>query len=154
MSNCNIKRLQRVQHFAARTVANAHSRSSVSCIMKDLHWLPISQRIDYKVALTTFKLLAADKPEYLRCLLKVPLVDRTGRILRSSNAKFLDIPFCKTVLSSRAFSAYAPRLWNSFPQSLREYVNLDHCSSTVSVEAFKRKLKTELFCNVYNVTTG
>ena len=41
MSNCNIKRLQRVQHFAARTVANAHSRSSVSCIMKDLHWLSI-----------------------------------------------------------------------------------------------------------------
>ena len=49
---------------------------------------------------------------------------------------------------------YTPRWWNSFPQSLREYVNLDHCSSTVSVKAFKRKLKTELFCNVYNVTTG
>ena len=146
ISNHNVKRLQRVQNSAARTVANAHGRCSVSAIMKDLHWLPIDKRIDYKVALTTFKLLSTSQPKYLRTVLNLPVAVRP---LRSANCKLLDIPFSKTVFCSRAFSSYAPRLWNNLLQSLRDSVGTDMCSGAVSVDSFKSRLKTVLFRDAY-----
>ena len=148
ISNHNMKRLQRLQNSAARTVANVSSRTSATNIMRDLHWLPVAQRIDYKIALTTFKLLTTGSPEYLCKLLKVPV---PVRVLRSSNHQLLVTPFCKSVLCSHAFSAYAPRLWNNLPQSIHNFVDLDMHTAMVSVDVFKRKLKTVFFKEAYTV---
>ena len=50
----SIKKLQRVQNNAARIVLEAPRRSHhASLLPRTLHWLPVQQRIDYKVALTT-----------------------------------------------------------------------------------------------------
>jgi len=51
----SIKRLQRVQNNAAPIVLEAPRRSHAILLLRTLHWLPIQQRIDYKVALLTFK---------------------------------------------------------------------------------------------------
>ena len=143
MSKHNFDRLQRVQNAAARAVVNSRSRSSVSSILRDLHWLPVQYRVDYKIAMLTFKVLTTAEPAYLHSLLHVTRPARTTRL--SSSGTLLDVPFCKSVISSRAFSCCAPTLWNSFPQSMRDSVNVDSSLQSVSVDSFKRMLKTHLF---------
>jgi len=39
-------------------------------LLRTLHWLPVQQRIDYKVALLTFKVRSTSTPSYLRLLIK------------------------------------------------------------------------------------
>ena len=108
-------------------------------ILHDLHWLPSSQRINYKVLLLTYKALHGEGPIYLRDLLcwHVP-----RRSLRSGNELLLQIP--KTRLKTfgdRAFQAAAPRLWNSLPIHIRQ---------SKSTNIFKGLLKTHLFKAAYD----
>jgi len=49
----SIKRLQQVQNNAARIVLEAPGRSHASPLLMTLHWLPVQQRLEYKVALLT-----------------------------------------------------------------------------------------------------
>jgi len=46
--------LQRVQNNAARIVLQAPKRPHATPLLNTLYWLPVQQRIDYKVALLTF----------------------------------------------------------------------------------------------------
>src|SRR5438034_4837071 len=63
-------RLQRVQNSRARVVCNSTKRQSHSInLLKSLHWLPISERIKYKIAVLTFKVLQCGQPSYLADLI-------------------------------------------------------------------------------------
>jgi len=64
-----IRKLQRVQNNAARIILQAPKRSHAMTLLNTLHWLPIQQRIDYKVALLTFKVRSMSTPSYLHRLL-------------------------------------------------------------------------------------
>ena len=139
-------RLQRVQNNAARIVADTHIKEGTSKILQELHWLPVAKRIEYrpKIILTVYKTLQTGQPAYLKSLLDV--VKPTRSLRSSNNGLVLNVPFCKTVIASRAFAAYAPRLWNSLPRDLRDCV-----SNSVPIDVFKRKLKTVLFLAAYGV---
>ena len=71
MSAHNINRLQRIQNTAARIVHNSRGRSSISAMLRELHSLPVAQRIDYKVTLITFKVLTLNQLAHLRSLLPI-----------------------------------------------------------------------------------
>jgi len=51
-----IHKLQSVQNNAAKIVHQAPRRSHVHSLLKELHWLPIEQRISYQLAVLTFKI--------------------------------------------------------------------------------------------------
>jgi len=53
----NIARLQRAQNNAAKVVCQASRCSSPRPLLKQLHWHPVQQRIEYKTVLLTFKAL-------------------------------------------------------------------------------------------------
>ena len=53
MSDYSIKRFQRVQNFVARIVKMKRCRVGALKTLKELHWLPISYRIDYEIAVMT-----------------------------------------------------------------------------------------------------
>ena len=61
----NIKWLQRVQNWLARVVARLPTCSPTTPTLKELHWLPIRHRIDYKIAILTYKVLNCGEPTYL-----------------------------------------------------------------------------------------
>ena len=87
MTNDNIQKLQLIQNHAARLVKQAPKRSSASALLKQLHWLPVKQRITYKIAVLTYNCLYDDaSPHYLKDLISkyVP-----PRALRSSDKKLL-----------------------------------------------------------------
>jgi Reverse transcriptase (RNA-dependent DNA polymerase)/Endonuclease-reverse transcriptase len=144
ISSHNIMRLQRAQNNAARAVCRASRRCSVTPLLRQLHWLPVAQRIDYKVALLTFKALSTNSPPYIRDLI-VPYSPH--RALRSSTENRLTVPMHnnKSALASRAFQNYAPKVWNALSSELRELGTPANIDPTVSVNCFKRRLKTELF---------
>jgi len=47
----NLRSLQRVQNAAVRLVTNTGSRDHITPVLKDLHWLPVNQRMKYKLCL-------------------------------------------------------------------------------------------------------
>jgi hypothetical protein len=63
------KKLQLVQNSLARVVFRIPRIAHVSLNLMKLHWLPIKQRIDFKVALITWKGLNIKQPiyTYLSC---------------------------------------------------------------------------------------
>ena len=63
----NLKKLQGIQNRAARIVCNVGRSQAESSrdLLIDLHWLPVRQRIDYKIATLCFKAYRLHQPPYL-----------------------------------------------------------------------------------------
>ena len=51
MSKQNIQKLQRVKNSLVRAITQTSKYRHITPILKDLHWLPITQRIEYKISL-------------------------------------------------------------------------------------------------------
>ena len=65
MSKSNISKIQRLQNAAARLIYGIKKRDGVHDILRRLHWLPVEQRIYFKVILMVFKCLHSMAPVYL-----------------------------------------------------------------------------------------
>ena len=134
-----LQRLQRVQNTAARLLTRIKKTDHITPILRELHWLPISHRISYKVLLITFKALHGLAPSYIKELLTFRTVSL--RSMRSDNQGFLIVPRSRTVTyGDRNFRVFAPTLWNKLPKSIRTCDKLSD---------FKRQLKTYLFKAAY-----
>eukprot|EP00918_Siedleckia_nematoides_P064389 GHVU01140017.1.p1 GENE.GHVU01140017.1~~GHVU01140017.1.p1 ORF type:complete len:519 (-),score=24.55 GHVU01140017.1:616-2172(-) len=66
-----INKLKRVHHAAARLITRQKKFERITPILKELHWLPLEQRINYKVLVLTYKCLNGLAPSYLSQLLLV-----------------------------------------------------------------------------------
>jgi hypothetical protein len=126
-----LHKLQLVLNSAARVVRKVPKRDHITPTLQSLHWLPISARIDFKVALLVFKALQGQAPSYLTALIDV---HEPPRHLRSSQSTLLRLP--PLHVDRRSFSFAAPTVWNTLPQHVRD---------STSVTIFKKRLKTHLF---------
>ena len=136
----NVSRLQRVQNALARVVSGTRRRDHITPVLRDLHWLPVPQRIQYKVALITHKTLSTGQPRYLRSLITEY---KPPRHLRSEGQRLLKKPSkFGSVLASTAFSRASVSVWNSLPEEVRNAEQLN---------TFKNELKTSLFTSVYRM---
>jgi len=127
---------QRVLHAAAHTVLDLKLPDRVTPALRELHWLPVAERIQYKLCLLVHKSLLGHTPEYISDLLtsvaKIP--DRST--LRASSCGNLVVPWTRRRISDRAFFVAAPRAWNRLPTELK---------LLRSTDSFHRDLKTFLF---------
>ena len=137
-STRNIDRLQVAQNTLARAVCQATWSSSATDLRRSLHWMPVRQRIDYKLAVVTFKTQSTGVPAYL-----ASLVDNyvTTRTLRSAEQFLLRSPTVKLICSRKAFSVNASFVFNSLPYN---------CRYAPTLSSFKQLLKTYLFSNDYS----
>ena len=134
--------LTRVLHAAVRLVANLRHDDSVSEAMKNLHWLPISQRITYKLCLLMYKAAHGLCPSYIVDLL-TPLSTLESRAkLRSHGSNDYNIPRVQTQFGRRAFSVAGPLAWNALPKTVQ---------SAKDITVFKKLLKTHLFKVAYHL---
>ncbi|GFS12123.1 reverse transcriptase-like protein [Elysia marginata] len=117
----------------AKLVTRAKARDHVQPILRELHWLPVKERICFKIAITVFKCLNGLGPQYLSELLNSYVQNRS---LRSMNENLLVIPTTNLKLGERAFSVGGPMIWNSLESHIRK---------SPTMAAFKKSLKTELF---------
>ena len=134
-----LSKLQLAQNNAARLVERCKKRDHIRPILQKLHWLPVKERIDYKLATTCYKCVNGIGPMYLQDCTQIY---RPGRSLRSSSdSKILMIPRKKYKhFGERSFSFLGPKIWNSLPQSIRH---------SDSLACFKQKLKHHLFVNAF-----
>src|SRR4029434_8320273 len=129
----NLKQLQMIQNAAARVLTKTKRTDHITHILKYLHWLPVSYRIDFKALLLVFKSLNGIGPKYLSDMFQqyVPL-----RSLRSQHTFLLVKPTVQTKQGEAALSHYAVHLWNQLPEDIK------NAPTTFS---FKSSLKTKLF---------
>ena len=50
-----IDKLQKLQNCAARVVVGGRKFEHITPVLKELHWLPVTSRTKYKIALMVFK---------------------------------------------------------------------------------------------------
>ena len=134
ISESSLDKLQLVQNRAARMVTRTKIRNHITPVLMKLHWLPVRQRIKYKVLVLAFRAFHGLAPSYLNALIK-PYVP--SRSLRSETGSLLVVPsFRLKTFGGRAFSTCAPRLWNNLSPSLRQETDFN---------CFRKNLKTYLF---------
>ena len=107
----SLDELQRLQNRAARILKLTPKFSHITPVLKDLHWLPVRQRIDYKIILMVFKCLNGYAPEYLSDLITP---HAPSRALRTADLHLLKLPG-KTRLKTygdRCFEVVGTTLWN------------------------------------------
>ena len=103
-------------------------------LMGDLHWLPIRQRIQFKLLLLVYRCTHQLAPAYLTDLV-VPYVP--ARSLRSAEQNLLVVKrYNLERYWRRSFSVAGPSLWNTLPSAIR---------NSMSLPAFRSSLKTHLF---------
>jgi len=116
------------------------------CPDTDLHWLPVRQRIVFKLCSIVSKCLHRTAPSYLTDLC-TPVSATTARTrLRSSSRGDLRLIIPRSRLSrygSRSFAVCGPAAWNSLPVAVRDLSS--------SASSFCHHLKTELFSRAYGV---
>ena len=134
--------LQRVLvNAAVRLVHDLGPREHVTPAMYELHWLPIAERIKFKLCLLVHHAVTGRAPSYLTELV-TPVANIPGRgSLRSAGKNDLVVPRSKLVSPERAFSVAAPRTRNSLSVDIR---------LITETKLFKKKLKTFLFNSAYH----
>jgi hypothetical protein len=130
LPDTSLNRLQRVQNVV---VPAGKRTDNITPTLKNLHWLPIRQRITFKIAALTYKTLHHKQPAYLYNLLHPYLPPRD---LRSAHQNRLLPPIINSEIGRRSFSYAAPKIWNSLPPALR---------AASSLNLFLSGLKTHLF---------
>ena len=138
--NSVIQPLKKMQNFAATArlvlLASHHHQTP---LLEKLHWLPISEHINYKVTCMCLIAINGSGPAYLSELLHVYTLSRT--LYSSSDTHMLKIQKYKHKTHSfHTFSCFGPHICNSLPQELR------HCSA---LSSFKAELKIILFSQLH-----
>ena len=133
-----LRRLQSIQNAAARFITGARKYDHISPVLRDLHWLPLRQRIIFKIATLMHQCLNGLAPPYLAtdCISISSMPGR--RQLRSATSGQLYIPRTKTMtFGPRSFKVSGPTVWNDLPARSKD--------SSLSKNSFRKLLKTFLF---------
>ena len=108
----------------------------------DLHWLPIRQRILYKLSTIVYNCIHGAAPSYLTNLCVLVATNTSHRYLCSATHGDLQVPRTRTVTYGlRSFAVSGPTIWNTLPSTLRV--------STTTLGQFQSGLKTMLFRLAY-----
>ena len=135
MPTLTLPRLQSVQNAAARLVTGTRRTDRITPVLQSLQWLPVRQRVTFKLATLAHKCLNGRAPGYLADDFR--LAGRGHPDSRSAASMMLDIPRTTTSLGDRAFAVAEPRVWNSLPPAIRD--------PSLSLSIFGKLLKTYLF---------
>jgi len=120
---------------------NLKPRDCVTPALRELHWLPVAERIQYKLCLLVHKSLLGYTPDYISDLLKSVAYIPGRSTLRASSCGNLVVPRTCRRIGDRAFFVAATRAWNRIPTELK---------LLRSTDSFRRDLKTFLFHSVYD----
>ena len=102
----------------------------ITPLLYELHWLPVRQRIIFKILLFVLKAIHGFAPTYLRELVSIKRSGNYGLLLATPTYR------SRVTLGDRSFQVAAPALWNLLPSEIRSFTDLG---------IFKCHLKTHLF---------
>jgi len=135
----HIDRLQSVMNSAARLVCSARKYEHITPLLRDLHWLRVPQRTEFKLSVLVFRCLhltylASELYVVWRTWIQERDCDLRRRLL------FVTPSSCRTTSGDCAFFVAAPRAWNTLLSSV---------TASETLGTFKRRLKTHLFATSF-----
>ena len=113
-------------------------RDHISPHLADLHWLPVKERINFKLLTIVFHCLHGCAPRYLQDDINLSSSMDTGHysLHSSQDITRLFIPPTTRRAGDHSFHVYGPRLWNTLPSKIRMAPTLG---------SLKKLIKTYLF---------
>ena len=135
----NLQRIYKLQKRAARVILGVDLTVATRTLFSRLHWLPIDLRIDYFIAVMTFKILHGLAPDYLNQFRYISDVSDVNT--RGSSNRNLYAPNFKTAAGQRSFIYRATTIWNDLPITIRNVETLPQ---------FKSQLRNFLFDKFIN----
>jgi len=137
-----LQRLQSVFNAATRLVFSARKSEHITPLLRELHWLKVPERIQFRLCVLAYRCLIGTAPSYLAETLHLTADVGSRLRLQSASTSTLVIPSTRrTMLGDRAFPVTAARAWNALSSSVR---------SAPSLLQFRRDLKTALFQSSYS----
>src|SRR6218665_869179 len=113
---------------------------------EQLHWLPLSARIHFKIIFLVYKAFLVLAPSYLCKLIMRPLSAISDRPLRSLVCNDLLVPRSRTsTFQQCAFASAGRLLWNCLPVKTRAQI------LSTSLSSIPRLLKSFLFPGAYRI---
>ena len=140
-TKADFNKLQRAQNAACRFIIGLRKFDSCREYRFNLHWLPIKERVQFKLLTFAQQILHTSRsPAYLKALIQFEPNHQTKR----ENNKWKTVPKqSKQSYGAKAFSVLGPKLWNELPLYLRQQQ---------STALFKKDIKTRLFEKAFNLT--
>ena len=65
ITDANFQRLQRIQNRAVRLIFGLKRHDHISPYLANLHWLPVKERVNFKLLTIMFQCLHSSAPSYL-----------------------------------------------------------------------------------------
>ena len=105
-----------MQNASARRIFSMPRYCHITLLLLDLLWLPVNQRIAFKISLLVYKVLHQLAPSYLVDVISV-MPCSSYNLRRNNNGVLLrHLPaYSKKTLGNRPVSRAAPKLWNNLP---------------------------------------
>ena len=132
----SINKMQSVQNIAARITLGKGKYESTTKCLESLHWLPVQQKIDFKVISLVHKCLHGKAPPYLKRLIQHCQPTRRGLRSEDDATRLLVPCTSRKTFATHSFRVLGPQLWNNLPRQLHKIDNYAQ---------FKKELKTHLF---------
>ena len=119
---------------AARLVCRASKCEHISPLLANLHWLPVSHRLEYQIATVCNNVISGSAHIYLADILQLYTPSRSLR--SSADSRIFHVPVRRKEFQGQsAFSYTGPVIWNRLLFSVR------HALSQLN---FKSHLKTRI----------
>ena len=128
--------LQSVLNAATRLTLRLGRFDHVTDALATLHWLRVPERVDFKLAVQSYRVLHGMALEYMNVLQRTADL-ASQHHLHSSASGRLEVPAYKlNTVGRRSFAVSSPLLWNTLPLDVQ---------TSPSLPVFRARLKTFLF---------
>jgi len=124
LPSCVIRKLELVQNNAARLICKKKKRDHMTPVLRELHWLLIDLRIQFKINLMTYKALNGLAPSYLSSMLSFYQPSRTLRL--SSQGNLVEKSSKSKRTGDRAYSLSLPNYGTAYQAILKKVTLWNH----------------------------
>ena len=135
-SQHNPDHLQRVRNSLARAVTQAPRRSSATELRRQLHWLPIRQRVGFELGTISLHSGPSTLVHWLTLRVRYIGINHPGHCALTLLPPCTGLMPPLTSINTHLQSPRSPATWNNIPASIRD-------SGTLAI--FKTAFKTRLF---------
>ena len=130
-----MRRLQSALNAAAPLVFHLRRSDQITDALVSVHWLRVPERIQFKIAMLTYRVLHGNTPQYLGPLTSTADVSCRRALCSAGTNRLVVPPVRLATVGSRAFTIAAANILNSLPE---------HTVSASTLQSFKCHLKTFL----------
>ena len=111
-----LDKILKFQKRAARIILDKNFDEPSADLFRQLHWMTIYERIEYKTSLLVYKGINKNSPHYISSKFSYVSGERQ---LRSSSNNLLYLPKPKMELFRKGISYAGPKIWNALPLNIR-----------------------------------